>query len=185
MQYYILEQDLDDPDAAAIGEIPDFLNVDDWYSGKKLPSPPSPLMLRLYHKSGDSRGDIMGGIVTLFSDELAALLRKFGIDSFQSFPVEIEDPISKEVEEGYNIVNILGLIKCVDIDSSQITSGPMGGILRLESFNIDTRKSHGFSMFRLYEQPTLIIIDESIKQFLFSSDMVGLKITKTQDYDGW
>lgn len=185
MQYYILEQNLDDPDSAAIGEVPDTIEVGDWYDGKLLPAPPLPLILRLFHKSGELRSDIMGGVVTLYSDKMVGALKNYGMNSFQFFPVDVEDPTRHTIEKGYNIVNILGLIECIDPDNSVLTPGPMGGIIGIESFVIDPSKVHGESMFRLYEKPTLIIIDEKLKQHLDSADLVGLKTRKTQDYDGW
>lgn len=185
MSYYILEPDMDKPDAAAIGEVPDSIDPADWYDGAVITEPAQPLTLRLYPNSGDYRGDIMGGLVTLFSEEMLAALKQFGIDSVQAFAVDIEHPATKELEEGYYLVNILGLLECVDTGKSDIVPGPAGGILGLKSFFIDPSRTGGHAMFRLYEKATLIIINESLKRYLEASGLVGLKMRRTEDYDGW
>ena len=185
MQYYILDQDPNNPDGAAVGSLPDDIEPLDWIQGKAVTAPTTPLRLPLMRSSGDFRGDIMGGLITLFSDQLKTALDSFGVDNVDYYQVELENPYTNDTEGGYWIANILGRVECVDVGKSSITPRRSGGRGKLKSFYVDPDAAQDFSLFRLHEKPTLIIVTERLKKHLDSAGLVGVRTRLTQDYDGW
>lgn len=185
MSYFLLEQDLRIPDIAAVGGVPESIEPLDWMRGKKMPPPPGTLRLPLSSASGDARTDIMGSLVTLFSDELKDAMIQFGVDNIDYFSVELEDQATHEVESGYWLANVVGIVECVDAARSTIVPRPSGAKGRLESFYIDPRRAGGLSIFRLAEQPTLIVIKEVLREFLESLPLSGVRMRHTSVYDGF
>jgi len=182
MNYYLLEQDLRISNITTIGAVPDSIEPLDWMSGKKIESPG---ILRLPLSGGDLRGDIMGSLLTLFSDTLKDAMIQFGIDNIDYFPIELEDPTAHEIETGYWLANIAGSISCVDLSRSTIIPRPSGAKGRLQSFYIDPQQAEGFHVFRLAEQPTLIIIDQDLREYLASLPLYGVRMRHTRVYDGF
>ncbi len=183
--FFLLEQDLRAPGSASVGELPEDMDAYDWICGKKMPTPKSPLRLPLAKSSGDYRGDMMSGLLTLFSDELKAALEMFAVTNVDYYPVELQDLNNGEIEDGYWLANIIGRIECVDKSKSTIRPRPAGGKGQLFSFYIDADATRGSAIFRLNENPALIIINEALRNHLIDSELVGVRMRRTQDYDGW
>ncbi len=184
MNYYLLQPDREDPDTAAIGSVPESIEPLDWHSGKKLPGPKGVLNLRLLANSGPVLGDVIGSLVTVFSDDLKNALTEFGIDNIDYYPVELEDPNSNEVHGGFWLVNILDRVKCVDVSRSKIVPRPSSSKGILKSFQVDAKQTKGLHLFRLDEKPTLIVIDEPLWSFLMTVPMDGVVLPSTSEYDG-
>lgn len=126
----------------------------------------------------------MGGVSTLFHDDLVEILNKLGIDNIQYIPVDIQAP-DDTLEEGYSIANIIGLIDAVDIDNS--TLGEKIGNIRqtLYSFTINEEKTNGLHIFRVLHAPSLIIIDQWLKEQLLAHEVEEVVMYPTEDYNGW
>jgi hypothetical protein len=155
----------------------------DWIDGKIMPDP-GPLHLTLSPRSGEFRGIIIGGLVTLFHRVFIAELTRLGIDNFQFFPVELETPEGK-IQRAYSLVNIIGLLEAVDETQSVIQPVATGGRGQLYSFKIDPEKVGGLRLFRIVEAPTLIIIDETLRDSLEAFGPSGAIMLETERYDGW
>lgn len=181
--YWVLEQDLRIPGQAAVMDVPENFNILDWMLGQMVPPPPENMVLMLRPGSGDYRGDIIGGVVTLFSEELIASLTKFGVDNIQSFAVDLKDSITGEIEYGYFLINIIGLVACVDSDVGDMA--PLDRPTSLEKFSIDGSKASGFHIFRLKESPRLILISDQLHDYLVKEKVVGVRMRKTEDYTVW
>jgi hypothetical protein len=152
-------------------------------AGKILPPPPEDLVLTMRPGSGEYRGDIIGGVVTLYSEELIEALTEFGVDNIQYFAVDLKDPVSGELEGGYFLVNIIGLLACVDSDIGE--QAPLDRPTSLENFTIDESKTTKLPMFRLKESPRLIVIDDKLHDFLVKQKIVGVRMRRTEDYTVW
>lgn len=181
--YWVLEQDSRIPGQAAVMDVPEDFNIMDWMAGRLVEPPPENMLLMLRPGSGGYRGDIIGGVVTLFSEELMASLTKFGVDNIQHFAVDLKDPISGEVEYGYSLVNIVGLIACVDSDVGEMA--PLDRPTSLEKFSVDDSKTGDAPIFRLKESPRLILISGRLHDFLVKEKVVGVRMRKTEDYTVW
>jgi hypothetical protein len=184
MNYYILKQDPRILDQPSVMDLPDDIDPLDWIDGKILPAPPSPLRLSLSPISGKFRGCIIGGLVTLFHQVFIDELTRLGIDNIQYFPVELENP-EGEIEFTYSLVNIIGLLKAVDVQASVIEPRPSGARGRLKSFKIDHAAARGQRLFRIVEAPVLIIIDETLWESLSAFNPSGVMMLPTERYDGW
>jgi len=128
MAYFVLDQDLDDLENAAIGGVPENIDPTDWILGTWMPPLPTPLSVTVHERSGELRGDIMGGLVSLYSTKLKEALENFGVDSIQYFPVSLRDPESRKTEAGYFLVNIVGRIACLNRDQSHFEVSPTGKV---------------------------------------------------------
>lgn len=73
----------------------------------------------------------------------------------------------------------------VDVKESVIKPRATGGRGQLYSFKIDPAKTMGQRLFRLAEAPTLIIIDESLREDLLLFSPPGVLMLPTERYDGW
>lgn len=184
MSYFILEQDFRVPEMAAVGSVPKEIDPTEWIDGKIMPAPSAnPLQIPLARSSGSFRSDIIGTLVTLYSDFLRDELIRLGIDNIQYFPVEIIDQNTGETDARYSLANIIGLIQAVDASKSQYAHS-VSGPGRLLSFSIDEAAVKGQRIFRLKENPTLTIIDEQLRDDLVSFGIVGALMRQTEEYDG-
>ncbi|TQV76399.1 hypothetical protein FLL45_00070 [Aliikangiella marina] len=188
MKYYIMRQYTLIEGSPAIDGVPDNVDSLEWIQGKAMtnPSDEGPLILDLALESGDYRGDIIDGFLTLYSDELKDALEKFGIDNVKFYPVRLRDQDTNETEGGYWLANILGLLDCVDLNKSKVKPWTTGIGYDFLSMVIDESKTNGLKIFRLKDDPTKVIISEEVKAHLESSDcLYGVELTLTEDYSDW
>jgi hypothetical protein len=184
MNYYILQQDPRIIEQPSLLGCPENIDPFDLIRGKILPEPNTPIRLSLSPRSGDYRGCIIDGIVTLFHEYFIEELTRLGVDNVQHFPVELTNP-EGEIELAYSLINVIGLLEAVDVNQSVIEPRATGGRGQLYSFKIDPTKTMGQRLFRLAEAPTLIIIDESLWEELLVFDPPGVLMLPTERYDGW
>ena len=183
MNYYILQQDPRIMDQAYIMDFPETTNPLDLIDGKKLQET-APLRLHLSPRSGKFRGCIIGGLGTLFHERFIAELNRIGIDNIQYFPVELTNP-EGDIEHSYSLINIIGLLEAVNEKESVIDPMPGGLRGRLCQFKIDPEKAKGHRIFRILEAPSLIIIDETLRENLVAFGPAGVWMLPTEHYDGW
>jgi hypothetical protein len=187
--FYILDQDAEIEGSAAVEDLPESMDPIDWIRGKIMPAPPKDLILNLSEASGDYRGDIIDGLITLYHDELKKSLTAFGIDNIQYFPVKLRNPPGSKrpmpVESGYWIANIIGVIECVDKENSTLIPLPSGIGEDLGPFQIMESKTKGAPLFRLAEDPTLVIVTEKLAKHLAASGTCGARLRNTRtEFDG-
>ena len=187
MPYYIFQQKTlgVKGGAAAIDQIPDNMDPLEWIKGKKmtLTTDQGPLVLNLALESGSFRGAIIDGLLTLYHRKLCKVLTDFGIENIQHYPVILRDQETGQTEDSYFLVNILGLVDCVDMSKSKINWWPSGRGFNFVSMVIDETKTHGLSIFRLKDNPTKVLISESLKNYLEKKGvMVGVKLIEPKDY---
>ncbi|MDW5289557.1 imm11 family protein [Formosa sp. PL04] len=151
--------------------------------GKILPEV-GKLNITLSPRSNDDRGDLIPGLVTLFHDELIGELNRLGVDNIQCLPVNLHAP-NGDIEGGYSIANIIGLLDAVDLGKSKLDEKIPGIRQTLYSFSIDKVKAKGLHIFRILHAPSLIIVDEWLKEQLIEFEVQGVIMTPTEDYNGW
>lgn len=189
MKFYILDQDAEIEGSAAVDGLPESMDPIDWIRGKIMPAPPKDLILNLSEASGNYRGDIIDGLITLYHDSLKKVLTDFGVDNIQYFPVKLRNPAGSTrpmpVENGYWIANIIGVIKCVDRKNSTLIPLPSGIGEDLGPFQILASKTKGAPIFRLAEDPTLVIVTEKLVDHLIASEICGVRCRNTKtEFDG-
>ncbi|TYK64489.1 imm11 family protein [Colwellia echini] len=188
MPFYIMKQDTMIEGVAAVDSVPDNIDSFEWVQGKNMPAPneDETLILDLALESGDFRGDIIDGLITLYHNELKKSLEKLGVDNIKYFPVRLRDQSTGETEGGYSIANIIGLIDCVDLEKSKLNYWPSGRGFDFESMVIDESKTNGAKIFRLESDPSKVIINEELKQYFDKTDsLVGVELIQTEDYSDW
>ena len=183
MNYYILQQDPRIMEQPCLLSCPQGIDPIDLIRGKSIPIA-GPLQLSLSPRSGDYRGCIIDGLVTLFHKYFIKELDRLGIDNIEYTPVEL---LNSEggVELAYSLVNVIGLIEAVNVAESVISPRETGGRGQLYSFKIDPAKAMGRRLFRIVEAPTLIIIDETLWESLLVFSPPGVMMLPTERYDGW
>ena len=162
MPFYIMRQETAIEGSAGLDGLPDYLDPFDWISGKKMPPPNdgNPIVLDLSLASGDYRGDIIDGFITLYSDELKEALEEFCVDNVDFYPVRLRDQNDDSTEGGYWIANIIGLLDCADMQKSQYKTKPSGRGVEFESLIIDENLTNDSKIFRIILSENL---DLSIK----------------------
>jgi hypothetical protein len=190
MSFYIFRQNtLTKEEPMAIDGVPDTIDPLDWLKGKIITSPTtdeSSLILDLSLESGDFRSAIIDGFLTLYHFRLCEVLTDFGVDNIQYFPVTLRDQDGVVVTENYRLVNIVGLLDCIDMDKSKVKHWKSGMGFDFLSMVIDEKKVQGFPIFRLKDDPTKVVINETLKQHIEKNKMTaGVKLIKTEDYSDW
>lgn len=191
MPFYVMKQDTLIPGSVALGGLPAGIDPSDWLTGQPLPALPVGATLTLSAQSGDYFGSVIGAFLPLFHTSLKQALDDFGVDNVQYCPINLYDP---NFQDGagrtitrYVAANVIGRFDCLDREKSQLRAWPSGRGYDLLSTVIDADKTAGRKIFRLHDDPTLIIIDESLKQRLVDelNVLVGVDIIRTEDYSRW
>jgi hypothetical protein len=181
-----MRQDTSIDGCCALDGLPDHLDSLEWMKGTPMPhpSPDKELILDLSPASGDYRGDIIDGFLTLYSDELREALAQLGVDNIEYYPVVLRDQNSNTLEDGYSLANIIGLLDCVDMKRSRVRWWPSGMGFDFQKMVIDERKTNGMKLFRLHDDPTKVIINEELKRALVDdTDMLaGVTVLDTEEY---
>jgi hypothetical protein len=186
MDYYLLEQDLRLEGIGAVGALPEDIEPLDWMRGKRMPPPQQvPLRLQLSTNSGSAHTDIMGSLVTLFSDALKLAMSEFAVSNIDFFPVELEHPLTHVVRQGWWLANIVGIAECVDPTRSSMRTRRSGRGLILKTFYIDEARAPKAPLFRLGEKPTLVIVNADLRAHLKQKNLAGVRMRHTRVYDGF
>lgn len=186
MAYYIMSQDTLIEGSRSIDGIPENINVEEWMQGKTVPHPGENIVIDLSLESGEYRGDIMDGFLTFYSDELKEALESQGATNVEYYPIRLRDQETNTTEGGYWLVNIIGLLDCIDMQKSKIKPWITGIGFDFLSMVIDENKANGAKIFRLKEDPTKVIINQELKDYFDETDLlVGVELIKTEDYSDW
>jgi hypothetical protein len=110
---------------------------------------------------------------SLMSSVLVESLLDIGIDNLQVFPVEIRDADSEEIlEKPYFLVNIVGVIACAKLNSSE--HSPIGSGYYFHQLEIDENRVNGQLIFRLSESQFEIIVHEKVAKIINSGEFKGI-----------
>ncbi len=109
----------------------------------------------------------------IVSERFVKALQGVGVNNFQLFPATLINPDTEKKRTGYFLFNVLGLLGAADLDRSSfdmLMDGDVEGVdVPLVAFNqvaLDSEKIRGLRLFRLAEDPTILIIDDIIKSAL-------------------
>ncbi|WP_299675833.1 hypothetical protein [uncultured Tenacibaculum sp.] len=182
MNYYVLFADLRVKGLATVTTVPNNVDLLNTMSGLEQADYRDKLLrLTLSTGSGSFRGHLMGGILPLFHTDLLNALKEFGVNNYQSQPTEMLDPATNVIEYGYHLTNIIGLKACVE--GYDWSAKPWDRPARIEYFQIDSTKTDNLAIFRLKEQPNLIIINQKLRDFLIEKEMVAIRMIPTEEFN--
>lgn len=89
------------------------------------------------------------------------LLLSTGIDNIDTYPAVIRDAVSGAPIHGYLVVNIIGLVACVDLSSSE-TSELGDGLRLINKAVLRKERLPNAHIFRLVEDPLQIVVSEVV-----------------------
>ncbi|MFC1610270.1 hypothetical protein ACFL6C_04880 [Myxococcota bacterium] len=149
---------------------------------------PSPIVFATNHSAADPPKGMHGRIVPVMSDELIGALQQAGVSNLQCFAAELRSNIDGTVWNNYQAVNVIGLIACADLDRSEYTGiidrpGEWSlPLMAFEDLKIDPARSRDALLFRLAEDPTVIIVAGGVVESLLaqkSDDAWGITLDET------
>ena len=110
----------------------------------------------------------------LMSLRLIDALKAAGVDNLQLFDAEITNSKTGAKIEGYQVVNVLGLVAAADPDASK--SRPLAHVQFFESLVIDEARARGQLMFRLAESLDDIVIAEKVAKRVHEGRFVDVVV---------
>lgn len=189
MAFYIISQDTLIEGSRSVMDVPDNIDPLEWVQGKLVKHPGENLILDLSRNSGNYIGHITSGLVTIYHDELKEALDKMDVDNIEYYPIRLRNQKTKKTEGGHWLVNIIGRYDCIDMEKSKIKRSDSDvdeTDFEILSLAIDETKTNGAKIFRLYNDPTLVIINQELKDYFDKTDMlVGVTLLQTELYSEW
>lgn len=110
----------------------------------------------------------------LMSKRLVTAIEAAGVDNLQAYPAELRDEATGELNEGFVVVNIVGLVAAADL--AQSDSLPLGGGQVFTDLALDEGQAHGLLMFRLSESLEDVIIHERVAKAIEEGDFPGVAL---------
>lgn len=122
----------------------------------------------------------------LFHKDLITAINECGVDNLETFDVKIIDPTTHEVCEDYKAINVVGLIKAVDMSGSVATVHSEDGLgdTDFDSVKLDEVAIRGLKMFRLAESVNAIVIHNLVKEHLEAKGGFELTFTEPEKWVG-
>lgn len=111
----------------------------------------------------DLPGTVMGSLFLnewVFRRDFVDTLSSLGVSNFQTFPAVIRNPETEQRFEDFLVVNILGLVNCAELDRSEYD--PLGETIAISHLVIKPERTHGLDVFRVAEDPELVLVSERI-----------------------
>ena len=177
-KYWVLYANNSVKNLLSIVKTPEKIKLSDWLSGEKVNIPEGEnLKITKENVDGDVWGYIPLGKAPFFHTDFVGHLKEFGIVNIQYQSVDlIKDNKDVEFFDHY-LLNIIGLIPGIkDYDPE---NPPFAGP---ERFEIDASKTNGLHIFRLAENPELIILSDELKTFLSGKELYCINMVPTTDY---
>ena len=103
---------------------------------------------------------------------LVEALRFSGVDNLQTFPAEVLDTASGVVSREFQVVNVIGLVSCADLEASR--SHPLGTVYFFEQIVLDPSRTGGALMFRLAESPVEVVVHEKVADAIRAGNFNGV-----------
>ena len=135
---------------------------------------PSPLIFTTRHSAEEPPSGLHGRVIPVMSNKLIKALQDAGVSNLQCFPAELRSSVDGSIWKNYQAINVIGLIACADFESSEFThiiDRPENNTLPLTAFEdlkVNPKSTGGILLFRLAESPGVILIAESVVEYLRS-----------------
>jgi hypothetical protein len=147
-----------------------------WISGARHTKPiATPIEAELNPEFGTELLDSYHEAIPVWSDRLIAVLRKSGVDNLDLYDAIIRDPRTGLETSDYKAVNVIGRIDSTDMQRSEYDPRSEMGAREFTKLVIDPKKALALKMFRLHERPTVVIIDEDVKEGIEAAQLRGIR----------
>ncbi len=144
-------------------------------SGAIISEPvPTPLIFTTTHSAKNPPAGLHGRVVPIMSDSFIKALQDAGASNLQCFPAELKSSVDGSIWTNYKAVNVIGKISCANLESSEFTHiidvpGTNAlGLMGFEDLKVDSARVGGALLFRLAESPGVILVAESVVEYLRS-----------------
>lgn len=118
----------------------------------------------------------------LFSQSFIEILKKLEVDNVQYFDAEVTyEP--ENAKYSYKVANVIGLVKGLNIEKSDLIFSPQGNVVSIERMYLDEEKCSGQKMFRLQEDSMLIIVHRCIKEAVETAGLQGFMFVTDDEYE--
>jgi hypothetical protein len=104
-------------------------------------------------------------------------LTSLGVDNYDSYPVKLEEVGTGKQWHNYFAVNVIGLVDAINTKKSDIEDENT-----FHSTISDEHKTMGMHCFRLFNGPTVLMIQERIAKILTDMNLKGVLIIKSENY---
>ncbi|WP_061230517.1 imm11 family protein [Leptospira interrogans] len=180
MNYYILEEVNYHLNIPYIGDLPEELDTIDVMTGRKIEISNLPIRvpIKIDYESEIVYPDIMTADLPLFSEKIRNSLDQIEIKNIQYYPVELFEDQTGQTKANYYMSILPVSVECL---KSGINRSPAGRLI-LKNPIIDPTKILGLKLFRLGEEPSLIIIDSMVKDTLTNTHLNGVSFIPLEEY---
>jgi len=120
-------------------------------------------------------------LVVFFSEKLKTVLNSIGVDNVDYYQVEVTYAPTNELIK-YDLANVIGSLKSIDRDNSIFVEGRRRHIRSVEKMVLDESSFEKFKLFRCSEFPTLLIINDLVKEVLEENKITGMKIVDPSNW---
>jgi hypothetical protein len=136
-------------------------------------SVPEPITCRLNPRRGRKMCDAFLTDIPMFSTRLLAAIRATGVDNIDTYDARILG-LDGEVFDSYKAFNIIGAIKCANLAASEYESYPPMPFLEFSRLVVDPGRSRDMDLFRLGEDPVVILISQRVQAAIAALQPVGI-----------
>jgi hypothetical protein len=180
--YCVLEQELDRTPAYTLAPIPAETKPSRrWTDGARLTAPPAlPLELELDEAFGTGLPDFLDGDIPVFSHRLLQRLVSEGVDNLDAYPAVLTDAGRGRRWDGYFAVNVIGAVRCADMDQSHFSDPAGQGVISLgfRRLVLDAGRAGGLLCFRLLESLPTILIEQRLAERVRGGGFMGVRFTR-------
>lgn len=162
-------------------------DIDSWRMGRRFISElPNPVVVKIMPGNPDNLIELYNDDALIMHKRLLAALQEAGVDNLDVYPCVIINEGTGFRTEDYVAVNLIGLVKAVDIDNSNVTGGDSDHLLDtdFDGLVIDPKKAKDHLMFRLAENTSAIVIHRSVKEHLVKKGFTMLSYVQPEDWIG-
>jgi hypothetical protein len=163
------------------------IEEDNWMGGYRIADDiPTPLEFELDPDCPGIMREMYDTRIPVMRDDLVEAMHAAGVDNLQVFPAIIRDPETGERYANYKAVNIVGLISALDRAKADVEPGvPFTMVaMLLNSAPLDESRAGDARLFRLAENISMIVIHQSVKEFLQERGFVNLTFTNPAEWSG-
>ncbi len=186
--YWIWRSDIYDEQQLVVHRPSKFIHESEvvFDEGSLIPRSSVPDPLELVPRPGDT-GSLTDNLPApgirglLVSGRVRSLLEYEGIDNVQYFRIDSALGQDSPPPAGYFVANIIGRIRCVDLDESEISmvDDEIHGVDRLE---LRPEAAHALDVFRLEALPSVVVVSDRIKNAMVSARITGVTFCEPSEF---
>lgn len=132
---------------------------------------PNPLVFEVNYPSKEKLPHFVGMTIPVLSTLLVDTLRSAGVENFQVVPAVLRNPKINAEWGGYWAFNVIGLIAAANLELSEMDTIEEDDaedvpLMAFQVLVLDKSETRNASMFRLAENPGMLLIHDRVLQHL-------------------